>query len=346
MLRILELYSGIGGMQTAAQESGLPFKVEASYEINPVAIEVYCRSFPGAGKPRNILGLTVEDLTGLNPDIIMMSPPCQPFTRFLSVPQPPRMILLENVAGYETSQTREKLVDMLLHRGYTWQEFLLSPTQFGIPNSRLRYYLLAKLSTESFPFTTSQMVLTELPFCLCVPRGAPAQPHSKPCCQCSKPIKPSLQLLLQKFHSHYEECSTRNPSSGLPSLSRYLDADIDLNNFLLPEKVLKKYNMLLDIVNCHSQRSCCFTKGYAHYVEGTGSVIQHNTQADMTEIYSKVQMINDNEPLKIELLGQLELRYFSPEEVARLMCFPPCVTRSNDVRGEPAAITNGGCLVG
>lgn len=45
------------------------------------------------------------------------------------------------------------------------QEFLLSPTQFGVPNSRLRYYLLARLSTESFPFTTSQEVIF-LHFCL------------------------------------------------------------------------------------------------------------------------------------------------------------------------------------
>ncbi|MPC43299.1 tRNA (cytosine(38)-C(5))-methyltransferase [Portunus trituberculatus] len=142
MLQILELYSGIGGMQAAAKESGLPFNVVASYEINPVAVDVYCSNFPGTSKPRNILGLTMEELTRLSPDIIMMSPPCQPFTRqglkrdaedarsssFLHlvdllrrVPHPPRMILLENVAGYETSQTREHLVDMLFHRGYTWQ---------------------------------------------------------------------------------------------------------------------------------------------------------------------------------------------------------------------------------
>lgn len=81
MLKILELYSGIGGMQAAAQESGLPFQVVASYEINPSAMDVYCKNFPGSSKPHNILGLSLEELTRLHPDIIMMSPPCQPFTR-------------------------------------------------------------------------------------------------------------------------------------------------------------------------------------------------------------------------------------------------------------------------
>lgn len=243
------------------------------------------------------------------------------------VPQPPRMILLENVAGYETSQTREQLVDMLLHRGYAWQEFLLSPTQFGVPNSRLRYYMLAKLSEEPFTFTTSPEVLTEFPYCLCVQSQAFLESLSEPCCRCSRPVKPSLQLLHHKFHSyHHGSSPTNNLSSELPSLSSYLDTEIDLDGFLLSDKVLKRYYMLLDIVTCKSQRSCCFTKGYAHYVEGTGSVVQHNTQADMSEIYSKVQTLSEDDPLRIELLHQLQLRYFTPEEVTRLMCFPPWFT--------------------
>lgn len=84
--------------------------------------------------------------------------------------------------------------------------------------------------------------------------------------------------------------------------------------------------MLLDIVSSNSQRSCCFTKGYAHYVEGTGSVVQHNSEADMSEIYSKVQTLSEEDPQRTELLRQLQLRYFSPDEVTRLMCFPPWFT--------------------
>lgn len=170
-------------------------------------------------------------------------------------------------------------------------------------------------------------MLTEFPFCLCIQSQALCESLSEPCCQCSKPVKLSLQLLQHKFRSYHHGASlTNSVPSELPSLSHFLDTEIDLDAFLLSDKVLKKYHMLLDIVSCKSQRSCCFTKGYAHYVEGTGSVVQHSTEADMSEIYSKAQTLGEDDPLKIELLHQLQLRYFSPDEVTRLMCFPPWFT--------------------
>lgn len=44
------------------------------------------------------------------------------------------------------------------------QELMLTPTQFGIPNSRLRYYLLAKQRPLSFCFETSQQVSAVVQF--------------------------------------------------------------------------------------------------------------------------------------------------------------------------------------
>lgn len=54
-----------------------------SYEINTTALEVYKHNFPGTNKAHNIMGLTVDHLDSLHPHLIMMSPPCQPFTRFV-----------------------------------------------------------------------------------------------------------------------------------------------------------------------------------------------------------------------------------------------------------------------
>lgn len=93
-----------------------------------------------------------------------MSPPCQPFTRnglqkdqtdprtdsfkyFLSILKNltnVNYILLENVKGFEVSGMRNIFVKTLRECGFFFQEFLLTPTQFGIPNSRLRYYCLAR----------------------------------------------------------------------------------------------------------------------------------------------------------------------------------------------------------
>ena len=42
------------------------------------------------------------------------------------------------------SSTRTRLLHTLAALGYATQELLLTPLQFGVPNSRLRYYLLAR----------------------------------------------------------------------------------------------------------------------------------------------------------------------------------------------------------
>ncbi|KAG7155362.1 tRNA (cytosine(38)-C(5))-methyltransferase-like isoform X2 [Homarus americanus] len=356
-LWILELYSGIGGMHTAARESGLPFEIVGTYELNPTALEVYRHNFPGTNKPRNIMGLTVEELTNLNPSVIMMSPPCQPFTRqglkrdvedartssFLhllglleEVLRPPDMILLENVAGFETSLARDRLVSLLKTRNYVWQEFLLSPTQLGVPNSRLRYYMLAKQKPATFCFTLSDKVQEEFPLCLCVKVEDSVTSKTGSCHRCTRPLLNSLHTLLHKFHSDRHPGSLHAVTSYtqvLPSLSHYLSLTDNLEPYLLKDKILNKYHMLLDIVDRESQRSCCFTKGYAHYVEGTGSVIQHNTTVNMAETYSKVQLLAADDSHRLELLRELQLRYFTPEEVTKLMCFP-------DWYDLPQSITN------
>lgn len=40
------------------------------------------------------------------------------------------------------------LVDTLKECEYAYQEFLLTPLQLGIPNSRMRYYLLVSAPQE------------------------------------------------------------------------------------------------------------------------------------------------------------------------------------------------------
>ncbi|XP_076045302.1 tRNA (cytosine(38)-C(5))-methyltransferase isoform X2 [Oratosquilla oratoria] len=345
-VRILELYSGIGGMHAAAIESGLLYEIVGSYEINPSALEVYKHNFTTSVKPSNILGLTVDTFIKLRPDLIMMSPPCQPFTRqglkqdvndtrtssFLHVlellkesPVLPHMILLENVAGFEVSQARGQLVEVLKDRGFAYQEFLLSPAQFGVPNSRLRYYLLAKRKSTPFPFTSSQQIHTEVPVCLCINTSDSSE-------VCSSCLKPSMVSVRDNIKKYFQEVLHLDIGKGskieefTPPLEKYIIPQ-NCTKYLLKEKILTKYAQILDIVNKNSTRSCCFTKGYAHYVEGTGSVLQSNISVSLSDIYSEVNALPvEDTDAKLELLRKLELRYFTPEEVLRLMCFPEWFT--------------------
>jgi len=75
---------------------------------------------------------------------------------------PPNYILIENVKNFEESQTRNYLVNILRELDYQIQEFLLTPGQFQVPNSRLRYYLLAKRSPLKFNYIV-QEILYQIP---------------------------------------------------------------------------------------------------------------------------------------------------------------------------------------
>ncbi|CAH2010754.1 unnamed protein product [Acanthoscelides obtectus] len=294
-MNVLELYSGIGGMQLALKESGVDGRIIAALEINTIAIEIYKHNFPEANLLNaNIEGLTAEFVNKLNVNTILMSPPCQPFTRnglqndvndkrtasFLHVLSllkdlDIRNILIENVKGFETSTMRNILVDTLNENGYTFQEFLLTPQQFGIPNSRLRYYCLAKKLPEQFSFKITDM-------------------------------KHSLPVEIE--------------AADCFPISTILDDDVN-ETFYLSDSILQKYCNIIDICYKHSKRSCCFTKAYGRFIEGTGSIFTDKTEEEVEKVYLQANQLTDT-AVKGQLLKNLGLRFFTPKEVCRLMSFP------------------------
>lgn len=68
-----------------------------------------------------------------------------------------------------------------------------------------------------------------------------------------------------------------NPDPNPDPLSTYLEplSDSQLAALLVPDKILLKYAIAMDIVRPTSLRSCCFTKAYGQYTVGTGSIVQH-----------------------------------------------------------------------
>lgn len=77
-----------------------------------------------------------------------------------------RWVLVENVRGFESSEARKQLASCLHAAHFTLREFLISPVQVGVPNSRTRYYLLAKREPLAFSFQSSTIV-SLLTFLLC-----------------------------------------------------------------------------------------------------------------------------------------------------------------------------------
>ena len=127
------------------------------------------------------------------------------------------------------------------------------------------------------------------------------------------------------------------PSPLLPPLSNYLEqlSNEQLQSLLVPNQILSKYALALDIVRPSSTRSCCFTRGLGNYAVGTGSILQHDlTEEEMHEkfkLFREKRKACDDDSLVVKVLLPLSLRYFSPREVVNLMCFPGNFSIPEDV---------------
>ncbi|XP_060645086.1 tRNA (cytosine(38)-C(5))-methyltransferase [Drosophila nasuta] len=307
--RVLELFSGIGGMHYAFKYAQLKGDVVAALDVNTVANAVYAHNYKETNvKTRNIQSLSVKEVTKLQANMLLMSPPCQPHTRqglqrdvedkrscALShlcslIPQCEtlRYVLMENVKGFEVSQAREQFIEALEKGGFHWREFILTPTQFNVPNTRHRYYCIARRD-QDFPFESGK-IWEKMP---------------------SEIVDPDQQQIAM--------------------ISSIVESSAS-SDYLVPDDVLMKRVLVMDIIHPAQSRSMCFTKGYTHYTEGTGSAFTPLSEEESHRIFKAVQEIDmdpnnsgcdpETQQKRLELLRQVKLRYFTPREVARLMSFP------------------------
>lgn len=172
----------------------------------------------------------------------------------------------------KTSITRQTLVSAMRSLGYNTLELLLTPLQFGVPNSRLRYYFLAKKKPLQFVHAAGEDVDR-------VWRHVPGQ---------------GKDWVDDRFDDPSES------DVHIPSLSSYLDNLDEMSDYSIPDKVLYKWGRLFDVIYPSSRRSCCFTRGesrpipsnlldnfthsppgYTQLVQGAGSIIQMNEDLDV-----------------------------------------------------------------
>jgi tRNA (cytosine38-C5)-methyltransferase len=163
----LEFFSGIGGWSCGFKAAGLDFQILQAFDINTAANEIYFANHGLKPSAKSILTLSASYIDKLKAKVWLMSPPCQPFTRsnqtasrdvkdarsepFLHLiellPQltnPPLYIALENVVGFESSECCSRFLDVLENLQYSFHQFHLDPLSLGIPNSRPRYYCIAR----------------------------------------------------------------------------------------------------------------------------------------------------------------------------------------------------------
>ncbi|KAI8809423.1 S-adenosyl-L-methionine-dependent methyltransferase [Cladochytrium replicatum] len=305
-LRVIEFFSGIGGMHWALMRAHelfprKSFEVVAALDVNNHANLCYKHNFGLNPLHTGVDFITKETLRKFRADAWLLSPPCQPYTQggsmlddkdpraaailhlidlLGSLEQPPDYIFLENVPNFEGSVTRQRLLKQLQEcGGYLVDEFLVSPVEIGIPNGRRRYYLRAVRKPEGDNGKRPETV-----------------------------IRPFMT-----FWPYEEE------KKDSPSLSQFLGEsmrDVDPDEYLVPdEHILKRHKFRFDIVAPDSTRCSTFTKAYgSHQLVGTGSVlITRNFEAQF----------DFDDPTTLLPFG---LRFFTPKEVQKLHGFPPTFT--------------------
>ena len=163
MIKFIDLFAGVGGIRlgtvAALTKHGIESQCVLSSEIDVKACETYQLNF------QEYPAGDIKDIVEIEPfDLLLAGFPCQPFsyagkrqgfgdtrgTLFFEVERllglyNPKAFLLENVRGLYThdgGRTFDTIINKLHALGYGTFDMLLNSSDFGVPQNRVRLYIL------------------------------------------------------------------------------------------------------------------------------------------------------------------------------------------------------------
>jgi tRNA (cytosine38-C5)-methyltransferase len=319
----------------------------------------------GKGKPAvRIQDLTAEQVIAWQADIWMMSPPCQPHSRqhdnqekdlqdprsqsFLHVCQLlqqlpeeslPQLVLLENVVGFESSNSCWRWRNVLAERNYRVGHFHLEPTQVGLPNDRPRYFCIAVREKRGGAADKEESKANISPSLSSL--GGYLQQETLACADASQrttaPLDPEI------LHDDLKELQVAPPkdqdAQPLPTITELLTATLlkeesSSDDLKIPDKILNSSAAwCMDIVTPNDRRSACFTSSYGKFIRGTGSIL-YTGDTNNTNFALVDPKDREFDPHWADGLNlKMNLRYFSGQEMAQLFgfssrfAFPTHITR-------------------
>lgn len=166
MTKYIDLFAGVGGIRLgvslALSKNGIESRCVLSSEINEKACETYQLNF--GEHPSGDVKL-IDDIEPF--DLLLGGFPCQPFsyagkrmgfgdtrgTLFFEIERllekyRPKAFLLENVRGLYThdgGRTFKTIMDKLHGLGYGTYDLLQNSSNFGVPQNRIRLYIVGIL---------------------------------------------------------------------------------------------------------------------------------------------------------------------------------------------------------
>ena len=176
MIKLLELFGGIGAPRKALVNMGVEYKAIDYVEICLQAVKSYNALFKHTYNPQSVIGYNLQ------PDLLIHGSPCQDFSRSgkrlggkgedktrsslmwetLEIIESlgvwrPKVVIWENVTGsmeYDNIETFNKYLRRMVLLGYTNSYKVLNAMNFGIPQKRNRVFVVSVLGEEEFNFAT------------------------------------------------------------------------------------------------------------------------------------------------------------------------------------------------
>ncbi|KFD55302.1 hypothetical protein M513_03943 [Trichuris suis] len=205
-----------------------------------------------------------------------------PCQPFTRMRNPPTYVLVENVPEFATSDACSLLKRELINLNFVFKEYFLDSLKFGIPNRRNRFYLIAR-------------------------RCCPSETSLQACGTCRSDAVNTLAF----------------PEVVPKMLSAYVDTTdgVFADSCAIPDSRLLQYVYCTEVVDGSSTNSCCFTKNYGRYIKGTGPVLKCNFEVKIADALERLQRCQTDAE-KLDLIKQIRIRLFHPEEIKRLLGFP------------------------
>ena len=164
-MRVIDLFSGCGGMSLGFQNAG--FQIVAAYDNWQPAIDIYKRNFlhPIFNKDLSIENV-VPEIKGFSPDMIIGGPPCQDFSiagkrefrgrranltlKFGQIMSDvrPQWFVMENVYNIEKSPVFDEVIAIFRSAGYGITKHVWDASYMGVPQMRRRYFVIGKLGEK------------------------------------------------------------------------------------------------------------------------------------------------------------------------------------------------------
>lgn len=265
----VDLFAGAGGMSLGAQQAGVT--VVEAVELNRYAAATYRCNFPGVNLVQDCITRyqPEQSLRDLRPLVVFGGPPCQGFStsnqrtrssenpmnwlflEFVRIVQilTPNYIVFENVKGIsETEGGRflSALTTSLTTIGYNIRTVTLTASDFGVPQTRSRLFVLGSLDGvpavpvgRVSPPITLREALSDLPD---LENGA----HTDVLPYKGRPNSSYARQLRKRK----KKCSGHLVSTNSPSiLERYKYIAAGGNWKSIPERLMANYT---DASRCHT----------------------------------------------------------------------------------------------